>query len=81
LTVIAADSIVYTCQDKAYTKGGMFGSIADQSFQDMWFSDANKAALHAVNPSKHRQHHCIAENKARILLDFLRTDRDHAAFV
>ncbi|MBT3397074.1 MAG: radical SAM protein, partial [Alphaproteobacteria bacterium] len=81
LTVIAADSIVYTCQDKAYTKGGVLGSIADQSFREMWFSDANKAALHAVNPSSDCQHHCIAENKNRMLLDFLRTDRDHAAFV
>ena len=67
--------------DKPYTKGGILGSIADQRFRNMWFSEANKAGLHAVNPSEHCQHHCIAENKNRMLLDFLRTDSDHAAFV
>ena len=67
--------------DKPYTKGGILGSIADQRFRNMWFSEANKAGLHAVNPSEHCQHHCIAENKNRMLLDFLRTDSDRAAFV
>ena len=81
LTVIAADSMVYTCQDKAYTKGGMLGSIADRGFRDLWFSEETRKNLRAVNPSRHCRHHCIAENKNRMLLDFLGTDPDHAAFV
>ncbi len=36
LTVIGADCVVYTCQDKAYTDSGRLGSIKDRSFKDFW---------------------------------------------
>lgn len=81
LTVIGADSMVYTCQDKAYTKGGALGSIADRSFRDLWLSAEMGKNLRAVNPSRDCNHHCIAENKNRMILDFLATEPDHAAFV
>ncbi|MAF95236.1 MAG: radical SAM protein [Rhodospirillaceae bacterium] len=93
LTVIGADLNVYTCQDKAYTDGGMLGSIKDRSFKDFWFSDENHKRLYAVNPSRDCRHHCVthAKNLAvfealestpdESVLDALDIDPDHGVFV
>ena len=34
-----------------------------------------------IKPTNDCNHHCIAENKNRMILDYLGTDSDHAAFV
>ena len=81
LTVIGADSVVYTCQDKAYTASGTLGSIADRRFADFWSSDENWARLRAINPARDCRHHCVAETKNELLQEFIETDPSHAAFV
>lgn len=81
LTIIGADGNVYACQDKAYTQSGKLGSIKERSFREFWFSDECDAALRAIDPSRHCQHHCVADRKNRALVDFLAVDPAHAAFV
>ncbi|CUW38014.1 Putative radical SAM domain protein [Magnetospirillum sp. XM-1] len=81
LTVIGADSCVYTCQDKAYTESGMLGSIKDRSFKDFWFSDENRERMFALNPSVHCNHHCVAHLKNLALLDYINLADDHRNFV
>jgi len=81
LTVIGADAKVYTCQDKAYTQSGELGSIKDRSFKEFWYSEDNKAAMAALDPSVSCTHHCVAEAKNRLLHDFLETEAGHRAFV
>lgn len=81
LNVIAADQNVYTCQDKAYTKTGVLGSIKDRSLKEFWQSDEYRNAVLAVNPSKVCDHHCVQHGKNLALLDYLGTDRRHLEFV
>ncbi len=81
LTVIGADARVYTCQDKAYTEGGLLGSIEERSFKDFWFSEENRRALEAIDPQRDCPHHCVADTKNRLLSEALATAPDHAAFV
>ena len=81
LTVIGADCTVYTCQDKAFTASGTLGSIADRSFRDFWFSEENRRALYALNPSTSCGHHCVAHGKNLSLHEILNVDHDHADFV
>lgn len=81
LTVIGADCGVYTCQDKAFNKSGMLGSIRDRSFKDFWFSEENRKALYGLNPSISCGHHCIAHAKNLSLHEILDVDSDHGAFV
>lgn len=81
LTVIGADGGVYTCQDKAFTTSGLLGSIREKSFKEFWFSEENRKALYAVNPSKDCAHHCVAHGKNLSILDLLDLDPDHASFV
>ena len=79
LPIIGADQKIYSCQDKAYTKPGTIGSIENKRFKDFWFSDKNK--FFKINPSVHCNHHCVADAKNKLLLDYLSVDKDHLDFV
>ncbi|MBO6520563.1 MAG: radical SAM protein [Rhodospirillales bacterium] len=81
LTVIGADCAVYTCQDKAYTESGKLGSIAKQSFRELWESDALRERVHALDPSKRCRHHCVSHAKNQALHELLSLDPDHVPFV
>lgn len=42
IPVIGADSLVYNCHNKAYSQDAIIGSIRDQSFKTMWFSEETR---------------------------------------
>lgn len=80
LPVIGADLNIYPCQDKAYNLDeGLIGSIRDKRFKEFWFSDKNK--FFKINPSLHCNHHCVANIKNKLVLDYLNTDKEHLGFV
>ena len=80
LPVIGADQNVYSCQDKAYNlEEGLIGSIKEKSFKEFWFDDKEK--FFAINPSCHCNHHCVANAKNKLLLDYLDADQEHLGFV
>jgi len=70
LPIIGADLNIYPCQDKAYNlDNGLVGSIKDVSFKEFWFNDKNK--FFKIDPSKNCQNHCVANNKNKMILDYL----------
>jgi MoaA/NifB/PqqE/SkfB family radical SAM enzyme len=79
--VIGGDSIVYTCHDKAFNKGGILGSIKDRSFKEFWFSEENRERVFAINPSIDCPHHCADHRKNLAMLEYLDVDPDHGVFV
>ncbi|MEN6586191.1 MAG: radical SAM protein [Sulfuricella sp.] len=80
LPIIGADLNIYPCQDKAYNLDeGLIGSIRDVRFKDFWFSDKNK--FFTVNPSKVCNHHCVANEKNKMILEYLDSDPHHLGFV
>jgi MoaA/NifB/PqqE/SkfB family radical SAM enzyme len=80
LPIIGADLNIYPCQDKAYNlEEGLLGSIKEQRFKDFWFSDKN--VFYKINPSEHCNHHCVANLKNKMLLEYLDVDPKHGAFV
>lgn len=80
LMVIGADLNIYPCQDKAYNlDDGLLGSIKDVRFRDWWYSD--KANFFKINPAKVCNHHCVADAKNKMLLEFLEADPKHLGFV
>ena len=81
LTIIGADSKVYACQDKAYTEGGLLGSLENQSFKTFWFSEENRQRVYGLNPSKSCAHHCMSHSKNVVLHELLNLDPEHAMFV
>ncbi|MDD2751984.1 MAG: radical SAM protein [Candidatus Omnitrophica bacterium] len=80
LPVIGADLNIYPCQDKAYNlEEGLIGSIKDQRFRDFWFENKNK--FFKINPNKVCNHHCVANEKNKMIIEYLETDQQHLSFV
>ena len=80
LPVIGADLNIYPCQDKAYNlEEGLIGSIKERRFADFWSSDKSK--FFRIDPSRHCNHHCVANAKNGMVLDYLEADREHLGFV
>lgn len=80
LTVIGADMNVYSCQDKAYNLcDGLIGSIRDIRFKDFWTNGKEK--FFRIDPSHVCDHHCVSNDKNRMLLDYLEADPEHLGFV
>ncbi|MFA5876181.1 MAG: radical SAM protein [Candidatus Margulisiibacteriota bacterium] len=80
LPVIGADCNIYPCQDKAYNlEAGLIGSVKNQRFKDFWFSDKSK--FFKINPAQVCNHHCVANEKNKMILEYLNVDPEHLAFV
>lgn len=80
LPVIGADLNIYPCQDKAYNlDNGLVGTIKDKRFKDFWFNDKEK--FFKINPSCDCQNRCVADEKNKMILNYLDVDNKHLGFV
>jgi MoaA/NifB/PqqE/SkfB family radical SAM enzyme len=80
LCVIGADQRVYACQDKAYNlDSGLLGSIQETRFKDFWMN--NKDKFFGINPARHCNHHCVADSKNKLVLEYLGAGAEHGEFV
>ena len=81
LTIIGADSKVYSCHDKPYTARGLLDSIESRSFKDFWYSSENEERLQEINPSLHCNHRCAEDKRNLLLHEYLSADSNHIEFV
>ncbi|MBI5240592.1 MAG: radical SAM protein [Elusimicrobia bacterium] len=80
LPVIGADLNIYPCQDKAYNLAeGLLGSIKERRFKDFW--SEGKAKFFKIDPRHHCDHHCVANLKNEMILEYLDADHEHIDFV
>jgi len=61
--VVGADQVVYACHNKAYDRTGAIGSIKNQRFKELWFSDEARRVFDTLNPQKVCRHECANDNK------------------
>ncbi len=76
--VIAADSNVYSCHNKAYDKEGLIGSIKDKKFSQLWFSPEAKNVFENLNPIEYcSRHQCAGDKKNILINEFLEAKDDN----
>lgn len=80
-TVIAADSKVYFCHDKAYVKEGVVGDLKDRSFKELWFSEETVRRYREFHAQKECNHHCVYDDRNELLNMFYSLDRNHINFI
>ncbi len=80
-TVIAADSRVYFCHDKAYVEDGVVGDLKKQSFKELWFSEETVRRYQQFNAQKECNHHCVYDDRNELLNTFYSLDRNHINFI
>lgn len=81
ICIIAANSKVYYCQDKAYLNNGEIGSIADRSFKDLWLSKETDDLFRHFDASKICKQHCVHDSRNDLINSFLDMDRNHINFI
>ncbi|MBD5448786.1 MAG: radical SAM protein [Lachnospiraceae bacterium] len=80
-TVIAADSKVYFCHDKAYVKDGIVGDLREQSLKKLWFSEETVKRYREFDPREECNHHCVYDDRNELLNTFYSLDRNHINFI
>jgi len=81
MPIIGADSKVYYCHNKAYDDTGCLGSIENQSFKELWFSEESKVKFENFNPMVMCRHQCTNDMKNILINDALQCSGDHVNFV
>lgn len=69
--VIAADQNCYFCHNVAFSEHGLIGSIKDQRFKELWFSEEARAAFARLSPARDCQHQCAAHHKNEMIEGFM----------
>lgn len=80
-TVIAANSKVYFCHDKAYVSEGEVGDISDKSFKELWYSDEVIQRYKDFSPQKECNHHCVYDDRNLLLNSYYSLDKNHINFI
>lgn len=80
-TIVAADQNVYHCIDKAYIESGKIGSIKNQSFKKMWYSEETTQRLKHYDIAKECNFRCIYDDRNRIIDNILSLDKNHINFI
>lgn len=75
--VIGADLGVYTCHNKAYDQTGLIGSIKDQSFRSLWFSNEAKSFMGKFNAKHKCMHECSNDRKNILINSVIESSTDN----
>lgn len=81
VTVIAANSKIYYCHDKAYLSQGEIGDISKKSFKEVWFSEDIIQRVRKFNPQEICRHHCVYDDRNELLNHFYALNDQHINFI
>lgn len=81
VTVVAADSKIYFCHDKAYLDNGIVGDLKNASFREVWFSEKAARLFNSFNPMKECCHHCVYDDRNILLNRFFEINENHINFI
>ena len=81
IPAIGADCKVYFCHDKAYSETGSLGSIKDQSFKQLWFSEEAAEKFKNYNPKIGCKHHCVYDSRNIFINDAIGCYGGHVNFI
>lgn len=81
VSVVAADSKVYTCHDKAYVSNGILGDLREKTFKEIWFSKETKKFFNEFDPMKYCNHHCVFDNRNILLNNYMGLEDQHQNFI
>lgn len=80
-TVIAADSRVYFCHDKAYVTSGMVGDLKEKSFKELWYSPEVQERYRTFDAKQECNHHCVYDDRNSLLNNFFDLNQNHINFI
>ncbi len=79
--IIAANSKVYYCHDKAYLSDGCVCDLDDQSFAEGWNSEEVTKKFREFDAMKTCTQHCVYDSRNILINSYLDMDLNHVNFV
>lgn len=79
--IIAANSKVYYCHDKAYLSDGCVCDLRERSFKDGWNSDEVTKKFKEFDAMKVCKQHCVYDSRNVLINSYLDMDLNHVNFV
>lgn len=79
--VIAANSKVYLCQDKAYLSDSVVCDLSQESFKEGWQSERVTDMFREFDAVKMCRQHCVYDSRNELIGAFLDMDLNHVNFV
>lgn len=79
--VIAADSKVYRCHQRAYMKSGEIGDLTAASFKEIWYSQDTINNASNFNPKNECAFRCAFDERNELLNEFMDMDKNHVNFI
>ncbi len=79
--VIAANSKVYYCHDKAYLSDGCVCDLNNQSFEEGWNSDEVTKKFREFDAMRVCRQHCVYDSRNVLINSYLDMDLNHVNFV
>ena len=79
--IIAANSKVYYCHDKAYLSDGCVCDLNVQSFREGWYSDEVTEKFRKFDAMKTCGQHCVYDSRNILINSYLDMDLNHVNFV
>lgn len=80
-TVIAADSKVYRCHPRAYTKAGEIGDLSRRTFKEIWYAEETIDKMNNFDPRQECKFRCTFDERNTLLNDFVSVDKNHVNFI
>lgn len=80
-TVIAADSNVYRCHQRAYTPPGKIGNLRQMSFKEIWYSPETRKSSQNWDACTQCSFRCAFEERNILLNDLMNLDKNHINFI
>lgn len=79
--VVAADSKVYRCHQRAYAEAGLIGDLTKYTFKEIWESQKTIDKIRNFDPCKECNFRCAFDERNTLLNDFFKMDINHVNFV
>lgn len=79
--IIAANSKVYFCHDKAYLSDGCVCDLNNQSFEEGWNSEEVTRKFKEFDAIKVCKQHCVYDSRNVLINSYLDMDLNHVNFV
>lgn len=79
--IIAANSKVYYCHDKAYLSDGSVCDLKEQTFEEGWNSDEVSRKFREFDAMKVCKQHCVYDSRNVLINSYLDMDLNHVNFV
>ena len=80
-TVIAADSNVYRCHQRAYTPPGKIGNLRQMSFKEIWYSPETRKSSQNWDACTQCSFRCAFEERNILRNDLMNLDKNHINFI